>query len=330
MSMKRFLCILVTICFIISACVATAENENKKITFTVTDEGDAICLTTSLLPEQKTTIYRAENGDVEDIFALIRPEVLPRLLLCFREAVLDLNKERASTHEGSYAGDLFEHAITKEEIELTGEAVNNLISETAGRFQNTLDETTGASLQPETLKKLEQVLRSIAGKVFDTNTRARISTYDRKYFTIDIIRGEEVMIALSADLSGTDGFHILLARRAADSVFYEELTCDESPEGIEYASSLFRSEAPAFRMISEQDCVQFAEIRFTGIAGEDYAFEGGIQSVLFESSLHIKGNRTQGAQGRGTISTELEAEGQGSEFSEQLIPMLNSILQLKP
>ena len=253
-----------------------------------------------------------------------------KLLLCFREAVLDLNKERASTHEGSYAGDLFEHAITKEEIELTGEAVNNLISETAGRFQNTLDETTGASLQPETLKKLEQVLRSIAGKVFDTNTRARISTYDRKYFTIDIIRSEEVMIALSADLSGTDGFHILLARRAADSVFYEELTCDESPEGIEYASSLFRSEAPAFRMISEQDCVQFAEIRFTGIAGEDYAFEGGIQSVLFESSLHIKGNRTQGAQGRGTISTELEAEGQGPEFAEQLIPMLNSILQLKP
>lgn len=330
MSMKRFMCILVTICFLISACVATAENENKKITFTVTDEGDAICLTTSLLPEQKTTIYRAENGNVEDIFALIRPEVLPRLLLCFREAVLDLNKERASTHEGSYAGDLFEHAITKEEIELTGEAVKNLISETAGRFQNTLDETTGASLQPETLKKLEQVLRSIAGKVFDTNTRARISTYDRKYFTIDIIRGEEVMIALSADLSGTDGFHILLAQRAADSVFYEELTCDESPEGIEYASSLFRSEAPAFRMISEQDCVQFAEIRFTGIAGEDYAFEGGIQSVLFESSLHIKGNRTQGAQGRGTISTELEAEGQGSEFAEQLIPMLNSILQLKP
>ena len=73
MSMKRFLCILVTICFIISACVATAENENKKITFTVTDEGDAICLTTSLLPEQKTTIYRAENGDAEDVFALIRP-----------------------------------------------------------------------------------------------------------------------------------------------------------------------------------------------------------------------------------------------------------------
>ena len=286
MSMKRFLCILVTICFIIPACSATAENENKKITFTVTDEGDAICLTTSLLPEQKTTIYRAENGDAEDVFALIRPEILPRLLLCFRETVLDLN---------SYAGDLFEHAITKEEIELTGEAVNNLISEIAGRFQNTLDETTGAFLQPETMKKLEQVLRSIAGKVFDANTRARISTYDRKYFTIDIIRGEEVMIALSADLSVTDGFHILLARRAADSVFYEELTCDESPEGIEYASSLFRSEAPAFRMISEQDCVQFAEIRFTGIAGEDYAFEGGIQSVLFESSLHIKGNRTQGA-----------------------------------
>lgn len=330
MSMKRFLYILVTICFIIHACSATAENENKKITFTVTDEGDAICLTTSLLPEQKTTIYRAENGDAEDVFALIRPEILPRLLLCFREAVLDLNKERTSTHEGSYAGDLFEHAITKEQIELTGEAVSDLISETAGRCQNTPDETTGASLQPGTLKKLEQVLRSIAGKVFDTNTRARISTYDRKYFTIDIIRGEEVMLALSADLSGTDGFHILLARRAADSVFYEELTCDESPEGIEYAGSLFRSEAPAFRMISEQDCVQFAEIRFTGIAGEDYAFEGGIQSVLFDSSLHIKGNRTQGAQGRGTISTELEAEGQGPEFAEQLIPMLNSILQLKP
>ena len=330
MSMKRFFCILTAIFFVFSACAATAENENKKITFTVTDEGDTISLTTSLLPEQKMTIYRAESGDPVDLFALIRPDLLPRLLICFRDTVLDLNKERASAQTGSYAGDLFEHASTKEEIELTGEEMSGLISETASRWPNPLNEATGASLQPETLKRLEQIVRSITDKTFGPNTRAKISTYDQKYLTISILRGEEIIAALSADLYGKDGFRMLLARGAADSVFYEEITCVESTEGIDYASSFFRANAPSFRMVSEQDCVQFAEIRFTGFAGEDYAFEGEIQSVLFASTMHIKGNRMQGEDGRGMISTELEAEGQIMELAEMLIPMLYSFLQPKP
>ena len=116
MSKKRFLCILISFIFVISACTAMAESENN-ITLTLSDEGDAISLTTSLLPEQKTTILRAENGDAGEVLALMLPEIPIRLLACFRDAVLEMNKKGAIREEGSYAGDLFDHAKTKEEIE---------------------------------------------------------------------------------------------------------------------------------------------------------------------------------------------------------------------
>ena len=127
MSIKKFLCILISFGFIFVIRAATAENENTRIAFTLMEEDDAICLTTSMLPDQKTTVFQSEKGDAGDVFALIRPEFLPGMIVCFRDAVLDLNKERASVLNGSYAGDLFEHAATKEEVELTSEEMNDLM-----------------------------------------------------------------------------------------------------------------------------------------------------------------------------------------------------------
>ena len=328
MSMKRFLCILISICFICAAYAATAENENKKITFTVTDEGDKICLATSLLPEQKTTIYQAENGETGDLFALIQPELLPRLLLCFRDAVLEMNREGANREEGTFAGDLFDRAKTKDEIEVTGADLCTLISAATDRCrQNPENETTESTMTPETAKRMEQMICSAAGKIFDLNIKARISTYDQKYMLISVLRNGEVLLTLSADLSEKDTFRLLLARRVAGSVFYEEITCAEGPEAIVYISSLYRSEASSFRMVQEQECVQFAEIRFMDIAGDNYAFEGELLSALFDSTMAIKGKRTTGENGRGTISTDLIPEGEGTDPAEILIQVFINLMK---
>ena len=327
MSKKRFLCILISFIFVISACTAMAESENN-ITLTLSDEGDAISLTTSLLPEQKTTILRAENGDAGEVLALMLPEIPIRLLACFRDAVLEMNKKGAIREEGSYAGDLFDHAKTKEEIELTGEDLNVLISAATERCQqNQGNETTESPMTPETAKKADQMIRSAAGKIFDLNTKVRISTYDQKYLVISVLRGGEVILTLSADLSENEAFRILLARGAAGSVFYEDMTCAAGPEAIVYISSLYRSEASSFRMVREQDCVQFTEIRFTDMAGGNYAFEGELLSVLFDSTMAVKGKKTTGENGRGVISAEITPEGEGPVPVEILIRILNSLVK---
>ena len=258
---------------------------------------------------------------------MIRPNRLPDMIGCFRESIMDRNRINASIQKGSYAGDLFDYACEKAVLILTAEDMENLVAELSACFRDSHGTEAGSISAEDAAKSAESILRSAAGMIFDREMTACISTYDEKYVTMDIVRQDETVFTLSVDLSGRDSFRLVMARQAEDAAYYDEVTCSVSSGEIAYSFSLYRTAASSFRMVKEEECVQFAEISFLDLDSENWSFEGEIHSVLLPAAAHIKGNRTTGKDDKGIIVAGLSFDGQMQEISEILLSALNSILQ---
>ena len=321
MIIRRFLYILLSVFFLVTSPVI-AENEKDKISFMIMEDENEIYLCSSLIPDSRITIFHPEATDLESFFSLIRPDFLPELINCFKDVITETNKEKATVYKGFYVGELFEHATEREFIELNREEIKHFCTVLAENChyssQTEADPSTNKS------KCVESILDSFVDYLFDYETTACISTFDKQYITINIVRQHKPIAVISADFSAKDSFRILVARSAGDATYFEELTCKNVNDKIEYTVSLYRTETSSFRMISEQDCLQFAEIRCINTENERYSFEGEIQSVLLTSAAHVRGSRMIGEDNRDVIRIEMEIEENAQEIIGNIFQMLKS------
>ena len=325
MIIRRFFYVLLSVCFLFTA-TSQAENANTKISLTVMDDGDEIVLSTSLLPDNSITIIHPEGSDSKSVFSLFRPETLPEMLSCFKDVILDWNREKSIILNGFYVGDLFDHASVKEYLEIGPEEMDRLCSDLAGYFQISGKSAAETDSKTNAISGIGYILRSLIAQLFDQDTTACISTFDNQYITIDINRLQETFITISADFSEKNTFSLLMGRRTGDAVYYEELICNRDDDKVDYVISLYRTEIPSFRIIVEQDCIQFAEIHCKNAGSDSFSFEGEIQSILLPSRVSINGKRMTGEENRGIICAEMEVQGQAQEINDTLLPILYSIL----
>ena len=325
---KRILCLLISFSLFL-VLYMPALSENVKISFIIQDDGKDILLKSSLLPEGVIPVAHPEGKESGNAFALLYPDLLPELIRGFGEKITEWNKKKASIEKGSFVGDLFEHASEKEVIEIDAKDIDMLIGELAGQLtdpetNNVEDETPAA----QNAAYLSAALRSSAGQIFNEETTVRICTFDKnRYFTIDIQNRQDTVVSLSADISQKDSVSLLIVRGAGSAVYYEEINCVSHDTETNYSISLFRSEAPSFRMIKEQECVQFSEIRFDKKSEDTFAFEGEIQSVLLPSAARISGSKGIGENGKGMISVDMAFEEENQEIPVILINVMESIFQ---
>ena len=78
-------------------------------------------------------------------------------------------------------------------------------------------------------------------------------------------------------------------------------------------------------MVSEQDCVQFAEIRVSDLADRAFEFKGELHSVLLPETAVITGSRPAGEE---KVNIEMNIEEHGEEMTEVLIPILFKLMTL--
>ena len=320
MIMKRFLCILLSASYLLVS-YALSEKDNTIISFAVMNDGDRISFTTSLLPNNTLTVIHPEAVDSDCLFSLIEPETFPDLVSCFNGLIQDRNAEMATIQNGCYVGDLFESACEKQYLELNEKDIEPLCNDLVERFRSGTD--SGLNKESD----IEYVLKLFAAQLFNQETTACISTFDRQYITIEIVRRLETLFTISADLRAKDSYRVVIGRRAGDMVYYEEITCRRSNDETDYFYSLYRTEAPSFRMVSEEDCIQFAEFRCMDDKDDRFSFDGEIESVLLSSTAKITGGSMTGNDKRNIVYAEMEIEEQAQGIIDTIIPALYSVLQ---
>ena len=321
--MRKIICFFVVIILLIQS--SAISEDAASFSFTLMDNGDDICFETSLIPDTKTVIPLPDGIDADCLFNLIKPDTLPGMVRVFRETAADWSKEKAKSQTGTYSGDLFESASERTEIILEPEDTK-LFFEDLIRHIPAADKPADVEVPDEnTVKSAESISRFIADYISESGTSILISTYDTCYITIEMINQQETIMTISTDLSENNAFRAVIAKGSGNAAYYEEITCQESDAETETAFSLFRTKASSFRMVNEQDCLQYAEIRFKDREESSCYFEGEIHSVLLPSPARITGTRSHDETGQDKVHAELSIDGQEQGLTEILTTVLNSL-----
>lgn len=325
MIIKRFLYILLSLSLFIAS---TAEaGNNTTITFAVMNDEDGISFTTSFLPDSRIQLLHADEATSGDVYSFFHPEAFPDLVISAKNVIQVWNKEKAYTQHGFYTGDLFDSAYEKEYLELNAQEVELLCFDVVKEFLNNKKTGTEISSETDMKESVVDALWPIISELFDQETTVCISTFDKQYLSVELVRSQNTIFTVSADISKKESFILLIGRRTADAVYYEEINCKRNNDEIDYLFSLFRSEMPVFKGIGEQDCLQFAEIRCRNTINDGFVFEGEIQSILLPSTANIRGRGLDKENKMCIICAEIEIEGQAQNIIDSILPAFNNVLQ---
>jgi hypothetical protein len=295
-----------------------AEADQNRIGLTLSDERGEIRLTTSMIPDQPFSISLPEGIESRDLFNLIRPNMLPMVLDSFARAIMERNNEIiVKPQKGFFSGDLFEQAYEKKIIDFTKDDIQLLITDLIGQLQG---------IDADVKNSLERIMKLFIRQVYEKEKKISISYYDQgHYLTINIGGKQETVLIVSADLSEKNTYRIVIGRGTGNVAYYDEISCKQSGTETDYIFSLYRTTVPTFRMVSEQDCVQFAEIRITDQGDKAFEFEGEIHSVLLPEVAVITGNRPAGEE---KVNIEMNIGEREQETTEVLMPILFQLMML--
>ena len=316
-AMKTF-CLLLAFCFLFAA-GGTAETQSRGIEAEIDTEGGEIRLRTSLAPGTSATLPLPDGATPEDVFALIRPDALPKLADSLAGALAACAEQAgAETQRGFFTGDLFEQAGEKRDLDLNRAESEKLLEAWAGRIQE-------QGTDPKTAERAARFLRQAIAQTFGDETNLHISQFDGgRYLSCEIRDGEKPVLTLSADLSESNSCHAVIGRASGQTAWYEEILCRRNGQETEWILCLYRTEEPAFRMVKEQDCVQFSEIRFSEEGEGIRRFEGELHSTALPAAVRFTGSVNTR---EGSVRAELTADGEGGETAAALIVLINSLLQ---
>ena len=313
---KSFYILIAFILFFVS--FVYAETEQDRISFIFSPQHGEICLTTSAIPNQYFSIKLPDGIESQDLFNMIRPEIIPRVIDCFVETIMARNNQNAKEKQkGFFSGDLFEQASEKQEIDLSKEDMQLLLNDLISRIQ-------GKEIDAETKASIERIMQLFIRQICEEDRKVKISTYDQgRYLTLNIAWKQDTILIISADLSEKDTYRIVIGRGTDNAVYYDEISCKQNGMETDWVFSLYRTMAPSFGMVNEQDCVQFAEVRITDLNNKAVHFEGEIHSVLLPVAAGISGEKPAGEE---EISIEIYIGKNKEEITEVLIPILDNLM----
>ena len=297
---------------------ADAETENNRINFTVSVENGEIRLIAPTVPEQSIAIELPEGIESRDLFVILRPDIIQILTDCFAETVTSRSEETAKVIKGFFSGDLFEKATEKQVIDINKEDIQLILSDLISQIQK-------KEIKSDEKESFERILRWIITQIYGNNTITHISIFDHgRYLTVNVCENQQTKLIISADLTEKDAYRIVIGRGAENAVYYDEIISKKNNMETDYVFSLFTTTAPAFRMVSEQDCVHFTEIKITDQGNGAFEFEGEIQSVLLPGTARISGKNPVGEK---KIHIEISLGDQAANISEILLPILFKLLE---
>jgi len=318
MKIQRIIYILIACCLLFVSNVH-AEDDQKRISFSLSVENEKLCLTTSMVSEQPFSIELPEGIKARDLFNVIKPDILPEMMVCFAETIIARNNEKSTEIQtGFFSGDLFDLETEKQVIVTDKEDMQLMLSDLISRIPE-------KEMDAETKNSIERIIQLLIRQIYENETTISISTYDQgHYLTVDISGKQGTMLIISVDLSEKDTYRIVTGRGTGGAaVYYDEISCKQNGTETDYIFSLYRTTAPTFRMVREQDCVQFAEIRVTDQGDKSFEFKGEIHSVLLPEAVGIIGNRPAGEE---KVSIEMNIGGREEEMTEVLMPILFNLM----
>jgi len=306
-----YILIIISLLFVL---LAHAENDQKRIGINLSDENGELRLITTMVPDQPYSVNLPEGIESQDLFNMIRPDILPKLIDCFAETIMARNNENSKkVQKGFFSGDLFEQASEKQVIDINKEDMQLLLTDLINRIQE-------KDMDAATINSLDRIMQLCVKQIYGNETRTSICSYDQgRYLTVSFGRKQDTILSISADFSEKDTYRIVIGRGTADAVYYDEIICKKNNMETEYVFSLFRTTAPTFRMVREQDCVQFEEIRITDQDNKAFEFEGEIHSVLLPEATVITGYRHAEEE---KVSIEINF----GDYEEEITGILKQIL----
>ena len=314
----RKIILILNIFSLLLVSLAQAETDRNRIGLTLSDERGEIRLTTSMIPDQPFSISLPEGIESRDLFNLIRPNMIPMLIDSFAEAIREQNNEIiGKIQKGFFSGDLFEQAYEKKTIDFNKDNMQLLITDLIGRIQG---------IDAETKMSLERIMQLFIRQIYENEEKISISSFDQgRYLTVNIGGKQETVLIVSADLSEKDTYRIVIGKGIGSAAYYDEISCKISSTETDYIFSLYRTTVPTFRMVSEQDCVHFVEIRITDQGDKAFEFMGEIHSVLLPETAVITGNRPAEEE---KINIEMNIGEREEEITEVLMPILFQLMTL--
>lgn len=317
MKIRKIISILIIYSLLLVS-LAQAETDQNRIGFTLYDERGEVRLITSMIPNQPFSISLPDGVESRDLFNLIRPNMIQMLIDSFAKAIKERNNEIIKvTQKGFFSGDLFEQAYVKEIIDLNKDDMQLLITDMIGQLQG---------IDSDAKSSLERIMQLFIRQIYEKEKKISISSYDQgRYLTINFGGKQETVLIVSADLSEKDTYRIVIGRGIGNVAYYDEISCKISGTETDYIFSLYRTTVPTFRMVSEQDCLQFAEIRINDQGDKAFEFMGEIHSVLLPETAVITGNRPAGEE---KVNVEIKLGEHGEEITEVLMPILFQLMTL--
>lgn len=315
MKIRKIISILI-IFSLLPVSLAQAETAQNRIGFTLSDEHGEIHLTTSMIPDQPFLISLPEGIESRDLFNLIRPNMIPMVIDNFAKAISEQNNEiKGKIQKGFFSGDVFEQAYEKKTIDFNKDDIQLLITDLIGRLQG---------IDAEAKNSLERIMQFFIRQMYENEKKISISSFDQgRYVTVNIGGKQETILIVSADLSEKDTYRIVIGQGTGSAVYYDEISCKISGTEIDYIFSLYRTTVPTFRMVSEQDCVQFAEIRITDQGDKAFEFMGEIHSVLLPETAVITGNRPAEEE---KINIDMNIGEREEGITDVLMPILFQLM----
>lgn len=275
--MKRIICLFAALALLCVSC-ASAESAASvapapTVTLDVQRDGTSLVFTSPDFPGLAITLSENDAEAVPlPILSLLlsftpdRPAELVRRFFAALDAWAGMQADTAE-ESGVYAGDAFLKARTKKSFEVSAEELRS--------FEAMINPDDPFFRQLSALPAAEG--QSLAGAVYDNG----------KYYSADLMNGEDCVMTVSADLTDPDDIYLVCGLASGGAYYYNEFRAVRDGSGTAYFVRLYRGEE-AFFSPEEQVLCQSLEAVFTE-EGEKQEFAGTVDSLLLDTAVRFEG-----------------------------------------
>ncbi len=272
--MKKTVCILAALIVLFASCAqAESTGSGPLYTLEIMRDGTSLVFSSPGFPGLAVTLSESDAEAVPPFvtelllsFSPDRPAELIRRFFTALDAWSGMHPENAE-ETGVYAGDAFLKAHTQKRFEASAEELRN--------FE--------ALVYPS-----DPFFRRLYEMPADEGQRFTGAVYDDgKYYSVDLMRGEDCVLSVSADLSAPDEVYLVCSFTSGTACYYNEFSAVTDGSGTICSASLYRGQEPFFSP-REQTLCQTLQAVFSR-AGERQEFSGSFDSILLDKPVRVEG-----------------------------------------
>ena len=275
--MKKTVCVLAALIVLFASCAqAESAGSGPLYTLDIKRDGTSLVFSGPDFPGLAVTLSESDAEAVPPFvtelllsFGPDRPAELIRRFFAALDAWTGMHPENAE-ETGVYAGDAFLKARTRKRFEASAEELLNFeaLVYPADPFFRRLYEMPAVEGE------------RLTGAVYE----------DGKYYSVDLMNGEDCVLSVSADLSAPDEVYLVCGFSSGTACYYIEFSAVTDGSGTISSASLYRGEE-AFFSPRQQTLCQTLQAVFSQ-EGEKQEFSGTFDSILLDAPVRFEGTVT--------------------------------------